>query len=195
VVTSQYRTPLNFNKEGLEASKKALTRLDKLRAALEGLRGEAEGAGAAPDVQELASKALSNFEAGMADDLNTPRAAAALFTLVKGAEKALKQQQRQLSGPSAALLLDAMHRMDAVLGVFYEPAAGEEDPPTQQQVRLVAHTLLWSVTSGASHRRDLPVTGTHEAGGCASRGEGAGRAEGGCQGGQRLVRDTTRRVM
>ena len=41
-------------------------------------------------VDELVRKCLVDFEAGMTDDLNTPRACAALFGLVKGCEKLSK---------------------------------------------------------------------------------------------------------
>jgi cysteinyl-tRNA synthetase len=54
VVTSQYRTPLNFNAEGLQGARKTVLRLDKLKAALADLaqqkgrgteKGEGEGGG------------------------------------------------------------------------------------------------------------------------------------------------------
>lgn len=91
VVTSQYRMALNFNAETLEGAKKTVKRLDKLRAALLLARSQAAAEGqVGKAVEEVVVKALEGFEAGMADDLNTPRAAAALFGLVKGAEKMLK---------------------------------------------------------------------------------------------------------
>lgn len=92
VVTSQYRNPLNFNSEALDGARKTLRRLDKLRTALLAVpQGGGQGAAEEDkDVEELIGKALEGFEAGMRDDLNTPRAAAAMFTLVKGAEKMLK---------------------------------------------------------------------------------------------------------
>lgn len=123
VVTSQYRTPLNFNAEGLQGARKTVQRLDKLLVALEEKRrsGEGEGEGMEQDLQESIGKALRAFEAGMADDLNTPRAAAALFTLVKNAEKAVKGGA--LTATGAKHLMEALERMDTVLGIFYEPPA------------------------------------------------------------------------
>ncbi len=47
------------------------------------------GADGGEDVRELASKCVADFEGGMKDDLNTPRACAALFTFVKATEKLL----------------------------------------------------------------------------------------------------------
>lgn len=60
----------------------------------------------------------------MADDLNTPRAVAALFNLVKGAEKALKPEGA-LTPEAARRVLAALGRMDEVVGVWYEPPAME----------------------------------------------------------------------
>jgi len=76
-------------------------------------------------MEEVIEKALKGFEAGMADDLNTPRAAAALFTLVKGAEKALKSTPSSLPPSEARKVLAALERMDAVLGIFYDPPSVE----------------------------------------------------------------------
>jgi cysteinyl-tRNA synthetase len=127
VVTSQYRSPLNFNKEGLEGAKKTVMRLDKLRKSLMevvegGKEDEEEGGGG---MEEVIEKALKGFEAGMADDLNTPRAAAALFALVKGAEKALKSTPSSLPPSEARKVVVALERMDEVLGIFYDPPSVE----------------------------------------------------------------------
>jgi cysteinyl-tRNA synthetase len=130
VVSSQYRTPLNFNAEALQGARKTVLRLDKLRAALQERAGVEAGAGAGGveaggetdrATEEVVGKALAGFEAGMADDLNTPRAVASLFTLVKGAEKALKAGEGALSAGAARRMLEALARMDEVVGVFYEP--------------------------------------------------------------------------
>ncbi len=120
IVSSQYRTPLNFNAVALQGARKTVLRLDKLRAALLE-RASASASAVDEEAEALIAKALAGFEAGMADDLNTPRAVAALFTLVKGAEKALKPAEGGLSPAGARRLLEALARMDEVVGVFYEP--------------------------------------------------------------------------
>ncbi|CAN0414080.1 unnamed protein product [Ectocarpus sp. 12 AP-2014] len=79
----------------------------------------------------------------MKDDLNTPRAAASLFAVVKAGESALKRvrsanaddgdtaaaggslPQSLLPQVDAKYLLAALDRMDSVFGIFYEPAGYE----------------------------------------------------------------------
>ena len=54
--------------------------------------------GGGDSVEALVSKSVADFEAGMVDDLNTPRACAALFGLVKGCEKLLKADAMDVDG-------------------------------------------------------------------------------------------------
>jgi cysteinyl-tRNA synthetase len=54
--------------------------------------------GGGDSVDALVSKSVADFEAGMVDDLNTPRACAALFGLVKGCEKLLKADAMDVDG-------------------------------------------------------------------------------------------------
>ncbi|CAM9327264.1 unnamed protein product [Pylaiella littoralis] len=149
VVSSQYRTTLGFSTKSLEGAKNTVRRLDKLRvssAAAAVAGGEGGEAGeVSPELLEVVPNSLEGFDAGMNDDLNTPRAAASLFAVVKAGETALKRA-RSVSGSSgdpatggavddasqpslpradAEYLLSALDRMDSVLGIFYEPAGYE----------------------------------------------------------------------
>jgi len=54
----------------------------------------------------------------MKDDLNTPRASAALFGLVKGCEQMFKSDSMDKEG--AAKVLKALEKMDSIFGIFYE---------------------------------------------------------------------------
>mmetsp|Transcript_26406 Transcript_26406/g.82328 ORF Transcript_26406/g.82328 Transcript_26406/m.82328 type:complete len:136 (+) Transcript_26406:766-1173(+) len=70
----------------------------------------------------------------MDDDLNTPRAYAALFKLVKAAEgglKAARREEKALDAAQAAAALSAMEEMDQVFGFFYEPEAPWMAKPKQ----------------------------------------------------------------
>lgn len=123
VVTSQYRTLLNFTPDALEGAKNAVKRLDKLIHALETAQvsdGSQEAVG-----EEFAAgvaSALEQFEAGMDDDLNTPRAAAGLFSIIKLGEKAIKSGTAK---SAAATILSTLKVMDSVLGVLYHPTGYE----------------------------------------------------------------------
>ena len=60
-----------------------------------------------------------DFEKAMCDDLNTPRAIAALFRLVSLAEKAINKSFA-MSKENAELILKIISEMDSVFGVLYE---------------------------------------------------------------------------
>lgn len=129
VVIAQYRNPLNFTPETIKAAANSLQRVDKLVANLEkislaGSTASGTGTGAADtsDVATAADAALVSFEEAMSDDMNTPRASAALFGLVGAAEKAIKAGSMHCDEAVAAL--GAIRSMDRVFGVLYSVPAG-----------------------------------------------------------------------
>ena len=158
VVSSHYRSPLAFSEEALNAAVGALRRLDaahdKLRAALKTTftttttttTNASSGPAPSPDVNvgggggggssALSSLALfetASFLSAIADDLSTPRAAACLFSVVKGVEASLSSQRRDSSSKAAPPPLDvaglaaaaqALEIMDRVFGVLGHGAGG-----------------------------------------------------------------------
>ncbi len=122
---AHYRQGLNFAFSALEDARKSLARVDTCVAAL-----EARAAGAAPGAApEFAASALEAFSAAVNDDLNTPRAYAALFNLVRSANAAMETLRPQ----DAAAALAAFARMDSVLGFVQSgksaAGGGEAVPP------------------------------------------------------------------
>jgi len=130
VVTAQYRNPLNFTPDTLKAAINSLRRIDKL---VNELTQAASGGGASSEaastlanetgeedkaLMSAATAALVSFDEAMCDDMNTPRASAALFGLVGGAEKALKKGLVSRSTASSVLL--AIRKMDEIFGVLYQ---------------------------------------------------------------------------
>jgi cysteinyl-tRNA synthetase len=84
IQSNHYRKVLNFSTEGLKGAENALRRIRTFRRRMEG-----DGAQAGQGVWkenlvplERVAKARSDFWTAMADDLNTPEALAALFTLI-----------------------------------------------------------------------------------------------------------------
>jgi hypothetical protein len=57
----------------------------------------------------------------MSDDLNTPRAVAALFGFLSFIEKSLKSNLAVFSAREAQTALQTFQTMDKVFGIFYEP--------------------------------------------------------------------------
>jgi cysteinyl-tRNA synthetase len=136
-VSSQYRNPLSFTDQVMDASLKALKRMDKVKAgmgaALTAAAAEAagtpvDGTPSPDDVLTMVQRELDNFDAALLDDLSMPRAAASLFNLIKAAETIMKDAARgapmDLVGLQA--VSDGIDRMDRVFGIFY-PLLGETD--------------------------------------------------------------------
>jgi cysteinyl-tRNA synthetase len=124
LINAHYRQGLNFAFSALEDARRSLERIDRCVDALEAAAGNATGA--AP---EWAAKCLEDFTAAVNDDLNVPRAFAALFELVRRTNAALAASEQF----SAADVLAVFRRMDEVLGVvFFEKAAKAEIPPEIQ---------------------------------------------------------------
>jgi cysteinyl-tRNA synthetase len=129
VVTSQYRTDLSFTKQAMEASKKALRRMDKVRTAIQETLVSTERdetLGSSDIVEKVVPLQVGNFQAALRDDLSMPRAAACLFALIKAAETELKREgSMDVQGLRA--IYDAMDDMDRVFGIFY--MVDEQDAP------------------------------------------------------------------
>jgi cysteinyl-tRNA synthetase len=131
VVTSQYRSALAFTEQSLKSARNTIKRIDALRTRL-----ECAIASSSCDAQKglhgmrtAAAKAEAEFQAAMDDDLNTPRAAAALFSIVNVAEKLLKAGGMGIE--AAAVVVASLSEFDRVFGLFYTPVlegnAGESD--------------------------------------------------------------------
>ncbi len=107
ILTSQYRSPLNYDEEHLENARAALTRF---YTALRGL----------PDAEPKGAEEFEQaFHAAMQDDFNTPEALAAMFELVREINRV-----RQAAPDVAAGLAAALRRMGDALGILQqEPEA------------------------------------------------------------------------
>lgn len=115
VISSQYRNPLNFNAETLQAAKNSLKRIDKVIESLKTISGDDETNAKYDDVIQ---EATIEFEKAMSDDLNSPKGNAALFKLVNAAEKAIKINS--VDKCTAEKFLNAFENMDRVYGILYE---------------------------------------------------------------------------
>jgi cysteinyl-tRNA synthetase len=111
LLSAHYRKELNFTFEGLDDAQAALRRLADFAERLDATSPTADGSSA---LTTIADNALSSFEAGLDDDLNTPEALAALFTFVREANAALDREGVQEQARTAAIA--ALARMDDVLG-------------------------------------------------------------------------------
>jgi cysteinyl-tRNA synthetase len=128
LISAHYRTPQRFSDEGLAQAAAALGRLRDLRDRLTEAAGAAAPS-AAPD--PAVEEADRGFDEGLADDLNTPRALAAVFGFVRASNTLL---DAGMQAERAAAHLAALRSWDDVLGVLGEPA-GAEPPEIAALVR------------------------------------------------------------
>ncbi len=112
VLQSVYRSPLTFSDEGLEANRRALTRLEGA------LRDYDANAIAVDAVRSAAIEDIyTRFRTAMDDDFNTPVAVSLLFELARSANRA--------AGAERAALQHALVDLAGVLGLDLSGAADD----------------------------------------------------------------------
>jgi cysteinyl-tRNA synthetase len=114
LINAHYRQGLNFAFTALDDARKSLARIDACV--------EKATDGEAP---EWAKKHLDDFTAAVNDDLNIPKAFAALFELV-----------RDTNAHGGGSVLGVFRRMDEVLGVIFFGKAEKAEVPAEVQALL-----------------------------------------------------------
>ena len=147
LVVNHYRNKMNFTFEALDAARNNLRRLNRLRERLGSVQAEGEGEG----WEEQIGQARSLFHEHLDDDLNTPRAMAAVFEVVNRAEGALNQEVMDRQG--SGVVLAFLEEINQVLGVFYR-VEGETEKPTELPEEL---TRLIKEREEARARKDWAV--------------------------------------
>ena len=96
MLNAHYRSPLNFSRDLMEASKNSLERILNGAERLRFLADGAKKAEISPQEQESLNEAKKNyvgkFEEAMDDDFNTADALAAVFELVKFANTQINEE-------------------------------------------------------------------------------------------------------
>jgi cysteinyl-tRNA synthetase len=105
ILTSQYRSPLNYDEDHLDNARAALNRF------YTALRGLPEAAPAGGETW------VARFDAAMEDDFNTPEALAVLFDLVREINTLRKEDEAK-----AAALGAELRRLGGVLGILQSDA-------------------------------------------------------------------------
>lgn len=128
IVTSHYRNTLNFNNLSIPAAKSALQKIDLTICNLQSRihienRYDNEYDGQVLCDDEIVSRCVQDFETAMCDDLNTPRAIASFHELIAYANKRLQQTESKVDELNC--ILQGLHKMDKVFGIFYQPFSEE----------------------------------------------------------------------
>ena len=135
------RKQLNFTFDALAGAEKTVASLRDFRARLDEAKTEP---GRDDKLQAATEQALTEFEAGMDDDLNTSVALAAVHELTREVNTALAR--RTLREDNKREVMAAIERIDSVLNVFGQPASEMLDEEIQK---------LIDERQEARHRRDF----------------------------------------
>jgi cysteinyl-tRNA synthetase len=149
-----YRRQLNFTMDGL---KQAESSVERLRNFVARLKSERFAAGENPEMQKRARKAEKDFDAALADDLNTAVALAAVFDLVRDANTAM--DRGQFLQQDAPRLVAAMEKFDAILAVLVDDDADKLAQfgfgPSEPRMAVQKIEALIEERQAAKKRRDF----------------------------------------
>src|ERR1700704_531954 len=110
-----YRRQLNFTPESLQG---AASSVERLRTFAARIRSGKFPEGTSPEIGSRAAKAQEDFDRGLADDLNTAQALAAIFDLVRDVNTAMDRGEFRQGG--AAPVLAALESFDAIFAVLHD---------------------------------------------------------------------------
>jgi cysteinyl-tRNA synthetase len=145
LLSSHYRKQLNFTWTGMEQAEEALRRLTDFLDRLETVSGT-NGSGAG---EPMAARAREAFAAAIESDLNTAGALAAMFDLVRDANKAI--DEKRFGRADAEAVRRAFDDFDRVLGVVSLRRAEDARPP----VPIDEIERLIEERNAARRRRDF----------------------------------------
>jgi cysteinyl-tRNA synthetase len=108
-----YRRQLNFTGDSLKQAENSVTRLRNFYARL---RTERLAAGSNPEMEKRAAKAEADFDAGLADDLNTAFSLAVVFDLLRDVNTAM--DKGEFLQQDAPRIIAAMEKFDAIFSIL-----------------------------------------------------------------------------
>jgi len=110
-----YRRQLNFTPESLQG---AASSVERLRTFSARIRSGKFPEGTSPEMASRAAKAQEDFDRGLADDLNTAQALAAIFDLVRDVNTAMDRGEFRQG--DAAPVLAALESFEAIFAVLHD---------------------------------------------------------------------------
>ncbi|OGN63928.1 MAG: cysteine--tRNA ligase [Chlamydiae bacterium RIFCSPHIGHO2_12_FULL_49_9] len=122
LLSTHYRTQLNFTFDGLSAARSSLQRIEDFILRLKAITSTHN-----TDPSDLIKKADHRFRSALADDLNTSSALAALFDLIR--EVNALSDQEKIGKKDAEQVLELLASWDQVLGVL--PLQKTEEIPEE----------------------------------------------------------------
>lgn len=126
MISSHYRSPINYSQEIMEQCKSALERLYNFRENLEFLIEKESGSNiiveeSEKSIRECIKGYESKFYEAMDDDLNTADALAAIFEIIKHINKQM-QNGMDFSKDLLRYALNLFNELTGILGILYNSA-------------------------------------------------------------------------
>ena len=115
LISTHYKTPLNFTFAGLDAAKNALNRIQDFIIRMHELQ-KVSSAGPATATTPLIEKCYSDFAEALGDDFNISSALASLFDFIRKVNSLA--DENKLTSSDAEAVLQFMERLNEVLGVM-----------------------------------------------------------------------------
>ncbi|MFQ6055093.1 MAG: cysteine--tRNA ligase [Methanosarcinales archaeon] len=119
-ISTHYRSKLNFTEKSMQS---AANTLKKLNLFVERIRDFKSDAKDNEEIQEMVNKTEKKFEEALDDDLNTPKALAAIFEMIRNANQAMNLNK--ISTINARNIYKVMLKFDQVFGVLTIEEKGE----------------------------------------------------------------------
>ena len=152
-----YRRQLNFTPESLQG---AASSVERLRNFAERIRSGKFPEGASTAIAERVAKSREEFDTGLADDLNTAQALAAIFDLVRDVNTAMDRGEFRQG--DAACILSVLDAFDAIFAVLRDDDAEKlralglaSESPSLGDAEIEA---LVAERQGARKRRDFAAS-------------------------------------
>ena len=152
-----YRRQLNFTPESLQG---AASSVERLRNFAERIRSGKFPEGASTAIAERVAKSREEFDTGLADDLNTAQALAAIFDLVRDVNTAMDRGEFRQG--DAASILSVLDAFDAIFVVLRDDDAEKlralglaSESPSFGDAEIEA---LVAERQGARKRRDFAAS-------------------------------------
>ena len=128
MISSQYRSPVNYSTDIIEQSKNALERIYNCFKDLDFAISHAEAGGAAPDFLEARK---NEFITAMDDDLNTADALAAVFGLIRDINTLITKGAGK---DTLTACKEALEELCGVLGLGYNKKDDNLDAEVEQLI-------------------------------------------------------------
>ncbi|MBS3975589.1 MAG: cysteine--tRNA ligase [Syntrophomonadaceae bacterium] len=164
LLSTHYRSPLDFDDQKLEMSKKALARLkatvNLIQETLKNPVPETASPSSAPELQKALQAVRDAFEQAMNDDFNTALAIAALFDLSREANSCINDSHFVLSEAKAQALAEAKSLFIQLGGQVLGILTGLEEKKDQPDQELVERLmdLIIDVRQQCRERKDWQMS-------------------------------------